>query len=73
MEAAVLKEETKSLIDDLGYEEVMLVYDYAREVSERKHKYDFRDIVKYRGKLDLDIDLDALRGRNDPRYDDEIV
>ncbi|MBP5792676.1 MAG: hypothetical protein J6W46_03425 [Spirochaetaceae bacterium] len=62
-----LRTETKNLIDTFDYEQVLLVYNYAQSVIRQKKKSDLRQIMKYRGKLDLDIDLDELRGRNDPR------
>ena len=67
MEVLALKEETKSLIDSLDYEQTMQVYSYAKSVGMQKARPDLRKLMKYRGKIDLDIDLDALRGRNDPR------
>ena len=67
MEAAALKEEAKSLIDSLDYEQTLRVIDYAQSMERKEKKVDVRDLKKYWGKLDLDIDLDALRGRNDPR------
>ncbi|MBQ4496081.1 MAG: hypothetical protein II973_01100 [Spirochaetaceae bacterium] len=67
METMALKTETKNLIDSFDYEQLLLVYNYAQSVIRQKKKSDLRQIMKYRGKLDLDIDLDELRGRNDPR------
>lgn len=67
METMALKAETKNLIDSFDYEQLLLVYNYAQSVIRQKKKSDLRQIMKYRGKLDLDIDLDELRGRNDPR------
>lgn len=67
METMALKTETKNLIDSFDYEQLLLVYNYAQSVIRQKKKSDSRQIMKYRGKLDLDIDLDELRGRNDPR------
>ena len=67
METMALRTETKNLIDTFDYEQVLLVYNYAQSVIRQKKKSDLRHIMKYRGKLDLDIDLDELRGRNDPR------
>ncbi len=67
METMALKIETKNLIDSFDYEQLLLVYNYAQSVIRQKKKSDLRQIMKYRGKLDLDIDLDELRGRNDPR------
>ncbi|MBO6100100.1 MAG: hypothetical protein J6P07_02045 [Spirochaetaceae bacterium] len=67
METMALRTETKNLIDTFDYEQVLLVYNYAQSVIRQKKKSDLRQIMKYRGKLDLDIDLDELRGRNDPR------
>ena len=67
MEAAALKEEAKSLIDSLDYEQTLRVIDYAQSMERKEKKVDLNDLLKYRGKIDLDIDLDALRGRNDPR------
>lgn len=45
----------------------MQVYSYARSVGMQKARPDLQKLKEYRGKIDLDIDLDALRGRNDPR------
>ena len=67
MEATALKEEAKSIIDNLNYEQTLRVVDFARTLERTEKKVDVRDLKKYWGKLDLDIDLDALRGRNDPR------
>ncbi len=67
MEVLALKEETKSLIDSFDYEQTMQVYSYARSVGMQKARPDLQKLKEYRGKIDLDIDLDALRGRNDPR------
>ena len=67
MEALALKTETKNIIDSLDYEQTLRVYQYAQSVELQKEKSDLQGLKKYRGKLDLDIDLDALRGRNDPR------
>ena len=67
MEALALKEEAKSIIDSLNYEQTLRVVDFARTLERTEKKVDVRDLKKYWGKLDLDIDLDALRGRNDPR------
>lgn len=35
--------------------------------KKRNAKSDISGLKKYLGKLDLDIDLDSLRGRDDPR------
>ena len=35
--------------------------------KKRNAKPDISGLKKYLGKLDLDIDLDSLRGRDDPR------
>ena len=59
METMALKTETKNLIDSFDYEQLLLVYNYAQSVIRQKKKSDLRQIMKYRGKLDLDIDLDA--------------
>ncbi len=67
MEVLALKEETKSLIDSFDYEQTMQVYSYVRSVGMQKARPDLQKLKEYRGKIDLDIDLDALRGRNDPR------
>ena len=67
MEALALKEEAKSIIDNLNYEQTLRVVDFARTLERTEKKLDVRDLMKFRGKIDLDIDLDALRGRNDPR------
>ena len=67
MEALALKEEAKSIIDNLNYEQTLRVVDFARTLERTEKKLDVRDLMKFRGKIDLDIDLDVLRGRNDPR------
>ena len=67
MEVLALKEETKSLIDSFDYEQTMQVYSYVKSVGMQKARPDLQKLKEYRGKIDLDIDLDALRGRNDPR------
>ncbi len=67
MEALALRTETKNLIDTFDYEQTLLVYNYAQSIEQRSVKPDLQKLKNYRGKLDLDIDLDALRGRNDPR------
>ncbi|MBQ3670466.1 MAG: hypothetical protein II921_03185 [Treponema sp.] len=67
MDSLALKEEAKNIIDSLDYEQTLRVVDFARTLERTDKKVDVRDLRKYWGKLDLDIDLDALRGRNDPR------
>ena len=67
MEALAIKEEAKNLIDTLSDEQALRVVDFARTLQRTEKKVDVRDLRKFRGKIDLDIDLDALRGRNDPR------
>ena len=67
MDSLALKEEAKNIIDSLNYEQTLRVVDFARTLERTEKKVDVRDLRKYWGKLDLDIDLDALRGRNDPR------
>ncbi len=67
MEVTALKNETKNLIDSFDYDPTMMIYNYAHQVEMRRTKVDYHELTKYRGKIDLDIDLDALRGRNDPR------
>ena len=67
MEALAVKEEAKSIIDGLDYAQTLRVVDFARTLERTEKKVDVRDLRKYWGKIDLDIDLDALRGRNDPR------
>lgn len=67
MEATAVKEEAKSIIDGLDYAQALRVVDFARTLERTEKKVDVRDLRKYWGKIDLDIDLDALRGRNDPR------
>ena len=67
MDSLALKEEAKNIIDSLNYEQTLRVVDFARTLERTDKKVDVRDLRKYWGKLDLDIDLDALRGRNDPR------
>ena len=67
MEALALKEEAKNLIDTLDYSQTLRVIDFARTMERKEDKIDVRNLRKYWGKIDLDIDLDALRGRNDPR------
>lgn len=70
MEAAAIKERTKELIDTLDDNQAQLVFNYAQAVEKNK-KLSGPELAarfrKYWGKVDLDIDLDALRGRNDPR------
>ena len=65
MEIDTLKVETKNLIDTLDYEQTLRVFSYAQEVECQKAKPNLQDLKKYWGKVDLDIDLDVLRGRND--------
>lgn len=67
MEALALKEEAKNLIDTLDYSQTLRVIDFARTMERKEDKIDVRNLRNFRGKIDLDIDLDALRGRNDPR------
>ncbi|MBQ3825369.1 MAG: hypothetical protein II811_04460 [Spirochaetaceae bacterium] len=67
MEALALKEEAKSIIDNLNSEQTQFIIDYARILERKNRNVDVRNLKKYWGKIDLDIDLDALRGRNDPR------
>lgn len=63
MEKAI-KTQVKELIDALDDEKTMQVYEYAR-VLDARNKFDVQDLKKFRGEVDLDIDLDVLRGRND--------
>ena len=63
MENAI-KLEVKKLIDTLDDEKTMQVYEYAR-VLETRDNFNIQDLKKFRGVVDLDIDLDILRGRND--------
>ena len=65
MEVASLKEEAKSIIDNLDSEQTQFIIDYARILERKNKKVDVQNLKKYWGKLDLDIDLDVLRGRND--------
>lgn len=67
MEALALKEEAKNLIDTLDYSQTLRIIDFARTMERKEDKIDVRNLRNFRGKIDLDIDLDALRGRNDPR------
>ena len=67
MEVLALKEEAKNLIDTLDYSQTLRVIDFARTMERKEDKIDVRNLRNFRGKIDLDIDLDALRGRNDPR------
>lgn len=67
MEALALKEEAKNIIDTLDYSQTLRVIDFARTMERKEDKIDVRNLRNFRGKIDLDIDLDALRGRNDPR------
>lgn len=67
MEALALKEEAKNLIDTLDYSQTLRVINFARTMERKEDKIDVRNLRNFRGKIDLDIDLDALRGRNDPR------
>lgn len=70
MEAVAIKERTKELIDSLDDNKAQLVFNYAQTL-EKNQKLSGPELAarfrKYRGKIDLDIDLDALRGRNDSR------
>lgn len=70
MEAVAIKEKTKELIDTLDDNQAQLVFNYAQAL-EQNQKLSGPELAaqfrKYWGKIDLDIDLDALRGRNDPR------
>ena len=65
MEALAIKNETKNLIDSFDYAQALAVYNYAQDLDRQKKKLDLRKLMAYRGKVDLDIDLDALRSRND--------
>lgn len=65
MEDLAIKTETKNLIDSFDYGQALAVYNYAQDLDRQKKKLDLRKIMSYRGKLDLDINLDALRSRND--------
>ncbi len=67
MEVTALKNETKKMIDSFDYDQTMMIYNYAHQVEMRRAKVDYHELKNYMGKIDLDIDLDALRGRNDPR------
>lgn len=66
MEALALKNEAKNLIDTLDYNQTEKAVSYLRLLNQNE-KPSLKDFRKYWGKLDLDIDLDTLRGRNDPR------
>ena len=64
METTMIKTQVKELIDTLDDEKAMQVYEYAR-VLETRENFNIQDLKKFRGAIDLDIDLDVLRGRND--------
>ncbi len=63
MEAVAIKEKTKELIDTLDDNQAQLVFNYAKAV-EQNRKLSGPELAarfrKYRGKINLDIDLDAL-------------
>ena len=63
MEKAI-KMQVKELIDTLDDDKAMQVYEYAR-VLDSRNNFNIQDLKKFRGAVDLDIDLDVLRGRND--------
>ena len=65
MDALALKTETKNLIDTLDEMQTRRVYSFVQTIEQSSAKPDLQNLKKYWGKLDLDIDLDALRGRND--------
>ena len=64
METTMIKTQVKELIDTLDDDKAMQVYEYAR-VLETRENSNIQDLKKFRGAIDLDIDLDVLRGRND--------
>lgn len=64
METTMIKTQVKELIDTLDDDKAMQVYEYAR-VLETRENFNIQDLKKFRGAIDLDIDLDVLRGRND--------
>ena len=64
METTMIKTQVKELIDTLDDEKIMQVYEYAK-VLESRDNFNIKDLKKFRGAVDLDIDLDALRGRDD--------
>ena len=53
MEATALKEEAKSIIDNLNYEQTLRVVDFARTLERTEKKVDVRDLMKFRGKIGL--------------------
>ena len=64
METTMIKTQVKELIDTLDDDKAMQVYEYAR-VLETRENFNIQDFKKFCGAIDLDIDLDVLRGRND--------
>ena len=66
-ETTSLRNETKKMIDSMDYDQILLINNYAHKIEMRRNNVDYRELKNYMGKIDLDIDLDVLRGRNDPR------
>ena len=65
METTMIKTQVKELIDTLDDDKAMQVYEYARNLDNSRLEHYPSEIANYFGKVDLGIDLDALRGRND--------
>ena len=65
METTMIKTQVKKLIDTLDDDKAMQVYEYARNFEHSRCEHYPSEISDYFGKLDLDIELDVLRGRND--------
>ncbi len=63
---AELESQVESLpscqLEELQWKIAMLLLE-----KKRNAKPDISGLKKYLGKVDLDVDLDSLRGRNDPR------
>ena len=62
--------ELESQVESLPFRQLEeLQWKIAMILLEKKRnaKPDISGLKKYLGKVDLDVDLDSLRGRNDPR------
>ena len=64
MSSVTVKAEIKNIIDTLNEDQSKKILGYARLLDCENTKYNLQNLKKYRGKIDFNIDLNVLRGRN---------